>query len=813
MADTNQQLTQARDLLEQLNKLKRQLGEQPLRLGEAQLLTMLQDLPNQIRRARKELEEIEGTASDIYARLRGVTSEFKYQTDTLKKVRGAFRQLEEAAQNLKHDEQGISDLNTSQLKKLQDKIKKNKDLLRQEADQLANSNRLGKALQRYVIQQKQLGVAEDQIQQHVANRLASTSALDSEEKALLQLYFDQRDVISEINNKVLDRIAEEKKVNRLLGVAGGVVGGISSLMGKLGMNSGIFRDAVEEAEQAMGNTARNIQAGTQSGGKLTVLMAGLGPLAKGFGRALMDPATIILKLVDGFLDVNRAAVEYQRLSGINATSMAGMNSRLATSVDFLETAAELTKQTGMSATNIFSPEDIAAMAEAKNLLGLSATQAGNLGRYSKATGISIDKYKEGIVSATNKYNGANKAAVSHGLVVQDVLSASEDIALSLGGDAGRISTAATAARSLGLELAKVDQIAGSLLQFEDSIGKELEAELLTGKNLNLEKAREFALTGNLAGLSDELKKNGATAAEFAGMNRIEQESLAAALGMSRQELAKTVLSQQDAKNLTIDQRAAAMGVTVAQMEQMNIQDKITKSLDKLAQSFAPILDGIVPIIDTLLMAITPITEGVRIISELFSGWGASIAKVFGPLGAVGKVMVGLAKMAVIFAAYQTFAAVSTGLISTGIGAIAAPIVGGVAAAAVLGAGMGLLSSMKDGEFDKDGNPILYTNKGAVELLPEDLIYSANDGSMKVGTDLIGDKFGNSPSTISQVATSNKAPTAISQVATSNQAGGDLMSVLITKIDKLIEIVKEGGDVYLDSNKIGRTQTLSSLKSR
>jgi len=43
------------------------------------------------------------------------------------------------------------------------------------------------------------------------------------------------------------------------------------------------------------------------------------------------------------------------------------------------------------------------------------------------------------------------------------------------------------------------------LDFESSIANELEAELLLGKNINLEKARQAALDNDLATLAVEIK--------------------------------------------------------------------------------------------------------------------------------------------------------------------------------------------------------------------------------------------------------------------------------------------------------------------
>ena len=327
---------------------------------------------------------------------------------------------------------------------------------------------------------------------------------------------------------------------------------------------------------------------------------------------LIDMA--IAKIVSEYFNVNKAAVEYKRLTGQNATVTAGINDNLATSAQVLQLMGELTKQTGIAAGAIFSSDDLGRLAEAQNLLGLSAEQAGNLGIRSKLAGKSIENYEKGIVKSTNNYNALNNTAISHGVVMQDVLNTSDDIALSLGNSDTAITEAAAAARGLGVSLEKVDQIASSLMDFETSIGYELEAQLLTGKEINLSKAREYAMTNNLAGLSEELQKNGASAAEFAKMGRLAQEGLAKALGMSRGELAKSIMMQETAKNLTDDERAAAMGVTVEQLKQMDIQQKIETSLAKLAQAFAPILDAIIPIGEAIVAVIGPVAKMVASLS-------------------------------------------------------------------------------------------------------------------------------------------------------------------------------------------------------
>jgi hypothetical protein len=65
-----------------------------------------------------------------------------------------------------------------------------------------------------------------------------------------------------------------------------------------------------------------------------------------------------------------------------------------------------------------------------------------------------------------------------------------------------------------MELSKVEAIAGSILQFESSIENELSAELLIGKELNLERARFAALNNDVVTVATEIAAQAGTAAEF-----------------------------------------------------------------------------------------------------------------------------------------------------------------------------------------------------------------------------------------------------------------------------------------------------------
>ena len=95
---------------------------------------------------------------------------------------------------------------------------------------------------------------------------------------------------------------------------------------------------------------------------------------------------------------------------------------------------------------------------------------------------------------------------------------------------------------MNLELAATSS--NKLLNFSDSLAKELEAELLTGKAINLEQARYYALMGDTASAAKELMNNVGGIEEYQNLNVLQQKSLAQAVGMTREELSKTVREQE-----------------------------------------------------------------------------------------------------------------------------------------------------------------------------------------------------------------------------------------------------------------------------
>ena len=154
-------------------------------------------------------------------------------------------------------------------------------------------------------------------------------------------------------------------------------------------------------------------------------------------------------------------------------------------------------------------------------------------------------------------NLARAARVAPAAVLNDLAESTESFAKFSADGGENLARAAIEARKLGLNLSAVDKIAESLLDFESSIEKQLEAQVLLGRQLNLDKARELSLAGDLEGVLEEVKNQVGGAEEFSKLNVIQRKALADSIGLEVSELSKLVNKQNEAAEAQEKQVKAA----------------------------------------------------------------------------------------------------------------------------------------------------------------------------------------------------------------------------------------------------------------
>jgi hypothetical protein len=287
--------------------------------------------------------------------------------------------------------------------------------------------------------------------------------------------------------------------------------------------------------------------------------------------------------------------------------------------------------------------------------------------------------------------------------MREVYSTSTAIAASMGNNTAEITKAVTKAKDLGLSLQEVDNIASSLLDVEQSISKEFEYEVISGKQINLEAARYYALTNQTAKLTEEIGKNQAIVNSFASGNRIEQEAAAAALGMNRDQLAEMYMAQQRQAGLTDEQIAKNMHMAEGDIKRLTAQESINTAISKMTELLAGPAEFLSSILSTA-WALYPIMAGIGAImtlqlvkgaADLAIGLGAAIPKL--------AVMLGLESG---IAAAKISGAIAATL---GLGAIA--IIGGIAAGVMaMKSNTASAQNVDDGIAPSSKGPFTITDK-------------------------------------------------------------------------------------------------------
>ncbi len=302
--------------------------------------------------------------------------------------------------------------------------------------------------------------------------------------------------------------------------------------------------------------------------------------------------------------------------------------------------------------------------------GLTYEQMGGIYSVTQATGGDLKKNTKEVLAQSTLTAQSYGVQINSKKVLADIGKISKATTLSLGGSAAELSKALTTSQALGMELSSVEGIADSILQFESSIEKELEAELLLGKNINLEKARQAALNNDLATVAEEIAKQAGSAADFAKMNRIQQQALAEAVGLSREDLAnslfiqeqlansvgkeyeekKKIIDELQAKGLSQDQIKEKLGKeSLADLKaQSSVQENLNKSVAKLKEGFAsiaaplmqiinPIVDLLIPAVEMLSYLFVPITTALVGMTKLLSGNVGELTVMQGILGGIATI--------------------------------------------------------------------------------------------------------------------------------------------------------------------------------
>jgi archaellum component FlaC len=602
MADDKDKLDLIKRIKEEISRLDKATSKayQDQLKGLDAINTDLDTYEKLLSNIKDDVADLNKGFAGILKEINSIVAELEKGNKSTKDATKAFKGLESIVQKLKSDQQGYVDLNLDQLKQEQSKLKILENQARNAAKRLAEEK----------------GIVD------LANtNLAFRRDLTEEEEAILRAAKEGFTVYEKTNKQLEKRIKKEKEINRKLGVTGTLLKGMSKIP---------IVGPLLKTNEALDLARKKAKAG---GNSFQVMGTALGSMGKSLMTSLSDPLVTIGLIVAAFkaliklgFRADKQVVDLQKSLYLSRGAAEGLRENFQYIADAnpdkplinlrnqVEAAMQLSN--AMGAVGLATNKEIQSQIVLTKQMGLSVEDANALyvlGRQNKMTSTEVVGEIQKQVKANQKQTGVLLDAKK---ITQDVAKINGQLRLQYGNNVKQLASAVIQANKLGFSLEQTKKIAEGLLNFEESIENELSAELLIGRDLNLEQARLLALNGKSAEATALIAENMGGSAGFASMNVIQQESLAKALGMSADELANSILYQENLNRLGKEdkkrledqldylrsigaeeqaqqlERAVANGTNIeAAMNAVDAQTRFNETVEKFKDLLADIVDG------------------------------------------------------------------------------------------------------------------------------------------------------------------------------------------------------------------------------
>jgi len=341
------------------------------------------------------------------------------------------------------------------------------------------------------------------------------------------------------------------------------------------------------------------------------------PLVGGLLGGLIDGFSAILDLV---LGVDNFIVKSGRDLNLNTQQARALNREFqnisfnsgnifTTSRKLLESQVELSNQLGV--VNRLTTEQLETNIMLKDIAGLELETRQQIVEVSTITGQTSQNVVKSVLAQVQGLKNATGIQLQNKQVLKEAASLGGYLGLQFAKYPAQLTKSLVTVKAMGMELKQLDSIADSFLDFESSISKEFEAQLLTGKEINLAKAREAFLNNDLATAASEITRQVGSTEEFLKLNRIQAESLASAFGMSRDQMGEMLkrqelLSKLGAKDTDNAQKQLQLGLQRYQNQKAltaaigeeayqnlvnaSTQEKMASFIEKIKQSIVDFVE-------------------------------------------------------------------------------------------------------------------------------------------------------------------------------------------------------------------------------
>jgi hypothetical protein len=392
------------------------------------------------------------------------------------------------------------------------------------------------------------------------------------------------------------------------------------------------------------------------------------PIIGGFLSSMVG---VVKTIVEGILGVEQGIFRFARAINVSYgqanrmrssfAAIAASSGHIAINEDrMMQSQAEIGNQLGINKQ--LSGDILKNDVLLRDVIGTEAGIRQKIAETAITSGQSAITLTRNIIKSVDGFNRLRGTGFSFNGIMKEVSKLSGVVGLMFAQYPQKIANTVMQVKTLGFDLEKLDNIAGGFLDFEESISKEMEAQVITGKELNLTRARQAALDNDYATLAEEITKQVGKASDFTKMKRIEQDAIADAMRMSRGELADILKNQELYKRLgatdleTFHKKIELLerqGKTQAEISQMigkdaynsytqiSTAERITEILEKMKRTFVELIkqsgifdfitspekitsfvralaDKLASVIDVVGRVVATMMEGVAYVVSFFS---------------------------------------------------------------------------------------------------------------------------------------------------------------------------------------------------
>ena len=384
--------------------------------------------------------------------------------------------------------------------------------------------------------------------------------------------------------------------------------------------------------------------------------------------AMMNPYVLIVAVVIGLVallaSITKEAKNHAKETGLSVAQakkqvvaakelQGALKNNLATTQDIVDVQKSLVAEFGRA--DMVSDKTVGKLADMGATLGYGADNAAAVASTLMTVGGASEEMAANMQVVA--FNMAEAAGVAPGKVMKDMAKNGKLLAKSMSGNAKGMMKVAVAAAQMGTDIEGIVKMTDGLLDIESSLTAQMEYQAISGRSINLDKARQLTATGDTLGAAKEMERVMGKMNILDIKSPIEKEKAAKALNMSVSEMLHMANMQEKSKNMTEEQKnlvnkyGDALGdVTNASADEMLSRAAAAQQTEKMGVNMEKLknmmITSLMPVVDALASvfeAISPLLGFVMMQFKLIAG----VLKVAAAIvGAVLKSIIWLGKLIV-----------------------------------------------------------------------------------------------------------------------------------------------------------------------